>query len=210
MLLAMITDIEDYFAKGCGRCDRFDTSDCSTKAWAEGLAELRRICLEAGLTEVVKWGHPCYMHAGRNIVVMGAHRGDFRLCFFDAALMQDPEGVLQKQGPNTQYADMIQFTDNTAVAGVAPVIPAYLQEAMGYAEAGIKPPKVERDIELPEEMVEAMDTDPELAEAFHALTPGRQKSYAFNLNSAKKPETRVARIAKFRDKIIAGKGALER
>ncbi|WP_368506482.1 MULTISPECIES: hypothetical protein [Rhodobacterales] len=31
-----------------------------------------------------------------------------------------------------------------------------------------------------------------------------------NLNAAKKPETRVARIAKFRDHILSGKGALER
>ena len=59
-------------------------------------------------------------------------------------------------------------------------------------------------------LIEALDADAELAEAFHALTPGRQKSYAFNLNSAKKPETRIARIKKFRDKIIAGKGAMER
>ena len=84
-----------------------------------------------------------------------------------------------------------------------------MDEVKGYAEAGIKPPKMERDIELPDELVEAMDADPELAEAFHALTPGRQRSYAFNLNSARKPATRVSRIAKFRSKIIAGKGATE-
>ena len=49
-----------------------------------------------------------------------------------------------------------------------------------------------------------------LAEAFHALTPGRRKSYMFALNQAKQTATRVARIEKFRDRIIAGKGALER
>ena len=87
---------------------------------------------------------------------------------------------------------------------------AYIEEAKGYAAAGIKPPKIELDIELPEELVDAMDVDPELAEAFHALTPGRQRSYALNLSSAKKSETRISRIAKFRDKIIAGKGAMER
>ncbi|MBK8012004.1 MAG: YdeI/OmpD-associated family protein [Deltaproteobacteria bacterium] len=57
---------------------------------------------------------------------------------------------------------------------------------------------------------EAFDFDPELAEAFNKLTPGRKKSYVINLNSAKKPETRVARIAKFREKILSGKGAMER
>ncbi|NNE34582.1 MAG: hypothetical protein HKN13_05070, partial [Rhodothermales bacterium] len=186
----MITDIEDYFARGCGRCERFSTPDCSTRKWSDGLAELRRVCLEAGLVETVKWGHPCYVHAGRNIAIIGAFRGDFRLSFFNAALMKDPKGILEKQGPNAQHADMIRFGENTKVAEMEQVVASYLQEAMSYAEAGIKPPKIHREIELPDELVEALDCDPELAEAFHSLTPGRQRSYLINLNSAKKSETR--------------------
>lgn len=205
----MITVIDDYFSKGCGRCERFATPDCSTRQWSSGLAALRRICRESGLVETVKWGHPCYMHGGRNIVIVGALRGDFRLSFFNAALMKDASGVLERQGQNTQHPDMIRFTENTQVARLEPVIVSYLREAMSYAEAGLKPPKAQREIELPNELVEALECDPELADAFHALTPGRQRSYAINLNSAKKSETRIARIAKFRDKILAGKGALE-
>jgi uncharacterized protein YdeI (YjbR/CyaY-like superfamily) len=208
--MAMITQIEDYFSRGCGRCQRFDTSDCSTRQWEQGLANLRKVCLSSGLVEVVKWGHPCYMHADRNIVIIGALRGDFRLSFFNAALMKDPEGVLKKQGPNTRYPDMISFTQNAQVAEMEPVILSYLKEAMAYAEAGIKPPKVHDELELPEELLEALESDPELYDAFFTLTPGRQKSYVINLNSAKQSATRVARIAKFRDKIIAGKGAQER
>ena len=34
----MISDVEDFFTKGCGRCDRFDTPRCSTKLWSEGLS----------------------------------------------------------------------------------------------------------------------------------------------------------------------------
>lgn len=206
----MITDIEDYFSKGCGRCARFDTDDCSTRKWADGLRDLRRICLRAGLAETVKWGHPCYMHADRNIALIGAFRGDFRLSFFNAALMKDPDNLLEKQGPNARHPGIMRFTGNAQVAGLEPVILAYLTEAMGYAEAGLKPPKEEQELELPDELVSALDADPELAEAFHGLTPGRQKSYTINLNSAKKPETRAARIVKFRERIIAGKGATER
>jgi uncharacterized protein YdeI (YjbR/CyaY-like superfamily) len=62
---------------------------------------------------------------------------------------------------------------------------------------------------LPYELAEALESDPELAEAFHRLTPGRQKSYIINLDSAKKPETRISRIIAFRDRILAGKGAME-
>jgi uncharacterized protein YdeI (YjbR/CyaY-like superfamily) len=206
----MITEIEDYFTKGCGRCERFATEACSTKLWAGGLAQLRRICLGAGLSETVKWGHPVYMHAGRNIAIIGAFRGDYRLTFFNAALMKDPEGVLELQGPNARHKDMFRFTENAQVAAAEPVIAAYLGEAMGYAEAGVKPPKEDYELDWPEELVEALDADSELAEAFHRLTPGRQRSYVINLNGAKAVATRVARIAKFRGHILAGKGALER
>lgn len=206
----MIENIEDYFLKGCGRCDRFDTPDCSTRQWLSGLIELRKICQEVQLVETLKWAHPCYMHAERNIAIIGALRNDFRLSFFNAALMKDPHGILEKQGKNTQYPDMIRFTENSQVKEMESIIKAYLVEAMSYAEAGIVPPKVQRDLELPDELVEAMDADPELAEAFHALTPGRQRSYVINLTSAKKPETRISRIVKFRGKILAGKGAMER
>jgi len=124
--------------------------------------------------------------------------------------MKDPQGILEKRGPNTQHPDMIRFTRNNQVAKLKPIIESYLVEAMGYAESGIKPPKTKSELELPEELVEALGSDPELAEAFNALTPGRKKSYVINLNSAKKPETRRSRIAKFRNKILAGKGAMER
>lgn len=206
----MITDIEDFFSKGCGRCDRFDTPDCSTRLWVDGLRKLREICLSAGLEETVKWGQACYMHAGRNIAIMGAYQNKFVFGFFNAALLKDPDGVLEKPGPNTQHADTMNFTANQQVAKMEATIRAYLDEAKGYAEEGKKPPRNTVAPDLPDELVEALDADGELAEAFHSLTPGRQRSYVINLNGAKKSETRIKRIEKFRDKIIAGKGAMER
>ena len=152
----MITDIDDYFSRGCGRCERFATADCSTQRWDGGLRDLRQLCLDAGLAEAVKWGHPCYMQADRNIVVLGAFRNDFRLSFFNAALMQDPEGVLERQGPNTRHPDMIRFDDNARVAELKPLILSYLNEAIGYAKAGIVAPKDEGAIELPDELAEAL------------------------------------------------------
>ena len=105
---------------------------------------------------------------------------------------------------------MVRFTSNEAVRELEPVLRAYLREAMGYAEAGITPPKEERAVDLPDELVEALDADPELAEAFAALTPGRQRSWGIQIGAAKKAETRVARIEKARERILAGKGANER
>ena len=176
----MITDAKEFFELGCGRCDRFATPDCSTKLWLDGLLDLRRICQDVGLSEHAKWGHPCYMHAGRNIAIFGAFRDDFRLTFFNAALMRDPHGVLIGQGPNSQHPDCLKFDDNSRVVATEAIIREYLTEAMGYAQA------------------------------FALLTPGRQRSYVYALNSAKTSATKVARIIKYRDKILAGKGALDR
>ncbi len=205
-----IASVDDYLANGCGRCARFATPDCSTRRWLPGLVSLRLICQDAGLVETLKWSHPCYTHSSRNIVVIGAFRADFRLSFFNAALMKDPHGVLERQGPNTKHPDMIRFVSNEQVARLEPIIRSYLGEAVEYAEMRIVPPKDDTDPELPIELAEALEGDPELAAAFRKLTPGRRKSYIFNLNSAKQSSTRTSRIARFRSRIIAGKGALER
>ena len=206
----MITDIEHYFTKGCGRCDRFATPACSTRRWIAGLDDLRRICRAMDLAEVVKWAHPCYMHAGRNIALMGAFRDDFRLNFLNPGLLDDHAGVLETQGENSQTAGSIRFTDTARVAELEPVIRDYLSQLMHHAELGTKPPKITATFDLPDELVATMDDDPELAEAFAILTPGRQRSWVLHLTGTKVPATRIARIAKGRDKILAGKGAQER
>ncbi|MES2540917.1 MAG: YdeI/OmpD-associated family protein [Pseudomonadota bacterium] len=206
----MITDPDIYFAKGCGRCDRYATADCSARHWLSGLLSLRRICHDVGLSEVAKWGHPVYLHAGRNIAILGAFRGDFRLTFTNAALLKDPEAILERQGPNTKHPDCIRFTDNDAPGAVEPTIRTYLAEAMAYAEQGLLPAKEPTVVDLPPELLDALDADPELAEAFAGLTPGRQKSFVLFLNDAKTTPTKLARIEKSRPKILAGKGATER
>ncbi len=205
----MIETIGEYLNKGCGRCARFDSPTCSALIWGETIRALRDLCLAQGLEETVKWGQPCYTYAGRNIALIGALRNDVRLSFFSASLMKDPHGVLEKQGPNSQSANVMRFTGVADVGARAEILAGYLREAMDYAAEGKRPARRTVEFQLPEELVDALDADAEMADAFHALTRGRQRSYVINLEGAKKRETRVARIAKFRPKIIAGKGANE-
>ncbi len=206
----MITEVEEYFQNGCGRCERFATVNCSARRWQTGLTALRQICLDCGLIETVKWGQPCYQHAGRNIALMGALRDDFRISFFDAVLLNDPQGILEKPGPNTQHACLIRFTDDLQVRQMQPGISDFLSQAKAIAEAGTRPARTSPELELPVELTEAFLADAVLAAAFAALTPGRQRSYVINLSAAKKTETRVARISRFRAGILAGKGLHER
>jgi uncharacterized protein YdeI (YjbR/CyaY-like superfamily) len=64
--------------------------------------------------------------------------------------------------------------------------------------------------DLPPELVEALDSDADLAEAFAGLTPGRQRSWALHVAGAKQAATRRARIEKAAPAIRAGRGWNER
>ncbi len=204
-----ITFAPDYFSRGCGRCERFDTPHCASQVWQDGLLALRQICLDAGLVETLKWSHPCYVHAGRNIAILGALRGDFRISFFNPALLDDPEGLLERGGPNTQHPGMMRFRDAAEVRRQAGAIRGFLRQAIAHALAGRQAPKEVRSLDLPAELADSLARDAELAQAFARLTPGRQRSYVLHLGSAKKAQTRIERLARLRGHILAGKGAFE-
>lgn len=206
---AVITEVDDYFDKGCGRCERFATPTCSVHLWMDGLNMLRGMCRDMGLAETVRWGHPCYRLHDRNIALLGAFRSDFTISFMNAELLKDAQSVLMRAGPNSAPS-MLRFRDSASVSAKEPVIRACLAELMACAAAGVRPARSVRETEMPDELIEALAADPEMAEAFDRLTPGRQRSYALLLASAKTAQTRMARIAKSRERIIAGKGANER
>ncbi|WP_417586140.1 YdeI/OmpD-associated family protein [Pararhodobacter oceanensis] len=206
----MIEDVQRYFIDGCGRCPRFATDACSARRWAKGLAHLRQICRDAGLEESLRWGHPCYRFADRNIALLGAFKSDFCLTLMDAELLDDPDGLLQKPGPNSSVSNVLRFTSKAEVIRLTPAIQGFLNAAKANAEAGRRPEKsAPAPLDLPQELIDALDADPALTEAFHALTPGRQRSYAIVLSTAKTSATRLKRIAKLTPKILSGKGANE-
>jgi uncharacterized protein YdeI (YjbR/CyaY-like superfamily) len=206
----MISDPDHYFASGCGRCKRFNTPECSVRRWIDGVTALRSICSGAGLAETVKWGHPCYMHRGRNIALIGAHRNSFHLSFMNAGLLTGNSHVLVKSGPNSSHPDGVRFTSNNEVEALAPALRDLLAQAMRHAEAGTRPVRDVRELVLPQELSAALGRDQDLAQAFGRLSPGRQRSYVVALSSAKTSSTREARIMRFRERILSGRGATER
>jgi len=208
--MAMIRLVEEFFSRGCGRCARFDTPACSALNWAEGLAALRDLLLATGMSETAKWGHPCYMHAGRNVAILGVTRGDFRLIFFEAGLLGNTGGLLERQGPNTRHPDMIRFTAAAEVAARSAAIDAYLREAMAHAAAGRRALPETQAPDWPDGLTEALDLDPDLSAAFHRLTPGRRKSWLHHLAATSSSATRAARLARARPRILAGLGANDR
>src|ERR1700760_2051472 len=145
------------------------------KRWRSELAALRQLCLASGLNEELKWGQACYDLNGGNVVLIHGFKEYCALLFMKGALMQDPKGILVQQTKNVQSARQLRFTALSDVIKQKTVIKAYIADAIVIEKSGAKVAKKSvAQFDVPEEFLNRMDDDPKLAEAFHALTPGRQ------------------------------------
>ena len=87
------------------------------------------------------------------------------------------------------------------------IITAYIRDAIRIDTAGLKLElKKTAEYEIPLEFQNALATIPELKDAFFSLTPGRQRGYLLHFSSAKQAKTREARIEKYAQNILDGKG----
>jgi uncharacterized protein YdeI (YjbR/CyaY-like superfamily) len=176
-----------------------------SERWPEEMIALRPILLGCGLTEDIKWGKPCYGYGGKNIVILQEMKDFLSLMFFKGALLRDPEGVLEEQGPNSRSARRIRLTSVEDVVRLAETIEAYVGEAVGVEEAGLEMGEAPAVV-LAEELRRRLDADPEFRAAFEALTPGRQREYNLFVSAARQAATRIARVDRYAPKILDGKG----
>lgn len=175
--------------------------------WQDELHELRSIVLECQLTEDFKWRAPCYTYQGKNVLMIGELKDSCTLSFFKGALLKDPQGILTKPGENTQAARVIRFTSVREIVELEAVLKSYIQEAIEVEKSGLKVDLEQgREFDLPEELQDKLDESPELKTAFEALTPGRQRAYVIFITGAKQSATRAARVEKYVERILAGKG----
>jgi uncharacterized protein YdeI (YjbR/CyaY-like superfamily) len=175
--------------------------------WQDELSALRTIILDCGLIEKLKWGTPCYSWQDANIVIIGGLKECCVLSFFKGSLLEDANGLLEKPGENTRTVRLIRFTHVREIAKLAPVLKAYIYEAIEVEEAGLKPiGKAPPTPPIPPELEDRLARDRALKKAFEALTPGRQRGYILYFSQPKQSKTRASRIEKCRQQILSGKG----
>jgi uncharacterized protein YdeI (YjbR/CyaY-like superfamily) len=178
--------------------------------WPKELEQLRMIILDSGLYEVLKWGCPCYCFNQANIVIIGELKEYCVLSFFKGALLGDVNGILHKPGDNTQAMRIARFTSVKQIVELAPVLKAYIYEAIEVEKEGLKvyhPWRDENNTEpVPAELQKKLDENPAFKNAFYALTPGRQRGYILYFAQPKQSVTRALRVEKYIQQILDGKG----
>ena len=175
--------------------------------WQKEYEKLRKIILDCGLIEELKWGCPCYTFENTNIVLIHGFKEYCALLFFKGALLNDPNGILIQQTKNVQSARQIRFTNVREIVKMEKILKAYVYEAIEVERAGLKVKlKKTSEFKVPEEFQKKLDKSTALKKAFDALTPGRQRAYIFYFSQAKQSKTREARVEKYLKQILNGKG----
>lgn len=178
-----------------------------TTNWQEEYAALRTIALDCGLTEELKWGVPCYTFQKSNIVLIHGFKEYCALLFHKGALLKDDNKLLIQQTENVQAARQIRFKDLADIVEKAPILKAYIFEAIEVEKAGLKVDfKKTTQYNIPEEFQEVLDEDKDIKNAFERLTPGRQRGYLLYFSQPKQSKTRESRIEKYLGKILNGQG----
>ena len=179
--------------------------------WQDEYKHLRKICLDCGLTEELKWGCPCYTFEGSNIILIHGFNDYCALLFHKGVLLKDPEDILIQQTENVQSARQIRFTGVQEIVSLESVIKAYIGEAVEVEKAGLEVDfKKTDEFDVPEEFQQKLDENPDLKKTFEALTPGRQRGYLLHFSGAKQSKTRARRVEKCIPKIMKGKGLHDR
>lgn len=177
------------------------------KQWKEEMTQLRTILLSCKLDEAIKWGQPCYSVNNKNLVIIAPFKAHCDLGFFNGATLKDEKKILVKAGVNTQSSRQMRFINVQEITKLKSVIKSYVKEAIENEKQGIKSTSTE-NIEpiIVEELEAIFKKNAPLKKAFASLTPGRQRAYLIHFSGAKQAATRVARIEKNIDAILAGRG----
>lgn len=179
--------------------------------WAATLEAARRILLDAGLDETVKWGAPAYTLDGRVVVGLGGFKNHCALWFHQGVHLSDPAKKLVNAGEGVTRG-MRQWRLARGERPDLRLVRAYALEAVANQRAGraIRPARRKAPPEPPEELAAALAADARLKAAFEGLTPGRRREYAEHIGGAKRESTRLARLERARPMILAGAGLHDR
>ena len=177
------------------------------KNWQEELEMLRAILLNCMLTEEIKWRVPCYTINNKNVVILANFKDYCAISFLKGALLKDTENILVSPGENSQSVKYLKFTNTPEIQKLTPIIKTYVYEAIEVEKAGLKVDlKKSTDLDLVEELIDKMNENSAFQNAFNALTPGRKRAYNMFFSAAKQSKTRMARIEKYKERILNGKG----
>lgn len=174
--------------------------------WKEELDLLIEIILKTGLTGTIKWGTDVFTHKGKNVVGVVGLKNYFTLWFYNGVFLKDEQGVLlNSQEGKTKALRQWRFYSKSDINEA--LILDYIQEAIQLVEEGkVHKPEKLAPPAIPDLLFGQMEKDDALKVAFEKLSPYKQKDFIEYVSTAKRAETKQARLEKITPMILSGLG----
>ncbi len=176
--------------------------------WQRELITLREIFLSTGLEETIKWGIPVYTNGADNVAGMAAFKSYVGIWFYQGALLKDETGkLIVAQEGVTKALRQWRFDSYEEIENGRDTIIAFVKESVdNFAKGKIIKPSRGSELVLPEDLNARLDADPSLKMAFENLSLSRRRDYVEHIATAKREETRNARLEKIIPMILRGEG----
>lgn len=179
--------------------------------WSQMLNKIRKVLLDLKLEEAVKWGGPAYLVDGKIVIGIAGFKNHCGIWFHQGVFINDDAGVLNNAQEGKTKA-MRQWRLEQGDKINLTILKRYVREAAANSRAGkeIKPDTSKKQLNIPEELAQALNQNAKLKSAFEKLTPGKQREYADHVGSAKQEKTRLSRLEKASPLILKGVGLMEK
>ena len=173
------------------------------------LEHLRKLVHKAcpGVEETIKWGMPYFLSNGALLCHMAAFKQHCAFGLWNAALLKDPEGILQIKDKGA----MGQFDRIASKKDLPPdkIMIDYIREAAALNEMGVKKPKPKaapkKELPLPDELAAALKKNKKALAVFEGFPPSHRREYIEWIAEAKTAATREKRVATTMEWLIEGK-----
>lgn len=171
------------------------------------LEHLRQIIHEEcpGVTEVIKWGFPCFEHEGM-LCAMAAHKKHCSFSFWKGSIMSDPDRILGIEG-KTSIGKLGKLTSLEDLPDDR-ILRDYIQEAMELNDLGIKIPRkkeTRKDLNIPDYLMTALNKNNKALSTFEGFSYSNKKDYVEWLTEAKTEKTREKRLLQAVEWMAEGK-----
>lgn len=166
--------------------------------WKTSLLVLKDLIDSTELHENIKWGAPVYTLNNKNIVGIGAFKTYVGLWFYQGVFLKDADKkLINAQEGKTKALRQWRFLSLDGVVNEKGNILAYIHEAIENHNLGkaIKP-QSKPEFELPLELLEKLDIDPDLKLAFDKFSPSKQREFCEYISEAKQKTTKYKRVEK--------------
>lgn len=174
-----------------------------TNQWDEELDALKSIIAKTELEETIKWGGPTFTVNNKNVIGIGGFKSYAGIWFFNGVYLKDEAKMLvNAQEGITKALRQWRFSSKEEILDSEKLILQYIAEAIANEKAGIAKKLQKKEYVVSELLQAALDENPPLAEAYGKFTPYKQNEFSEYIESAKREETRLARLEKIKPMIL--------